>query len=981
MRPRAERAAPSGATHGSRCAPLIQWIDGAWRVHEDGAALLASVRGPLCVVACAGLYRTGKSFFLNALAGQLGERAAAGFRVGATSQSCTRGIDVCIPQMSDGDTDSGGVVPACGGTLVLLDSEGIASLDQDETYDAQIFSLGLLLSSYFVLNSMGVIDEAAIDRLFLITQVSKRVCAAANEASDGGDGDGDGAHANRMALSKYFPPLLWLLRDSVLELTDADGKQLTPSAYMEAALEPRAKGARRSGEHNETRQAIRELFLRRSCATLVRPAASEEEVRQAVTSSALRPEFKAGMGAVRASVLGEAPLKRVNNTDVDGPSLVLFAKTLVQAMNTPGTVPSIPTAWSSVVATRCREASDSALAALDAALTAGRSTLPPSTAWAHVASVMVAAALAAYERDAISDGTAADRRAELLGKAVEAVRAHGETLQAESLNAAVRAREAALGAAQLNNVRILGGVLSDNEGGGDGGEDGSFTESTARLCLEFEGSMPLGPATYEGAAPFATAVAAAADQAAASAAMTAERLLGGLRADGEVARTKAAAEAEVGVQLRARVAGLEEEVEGVRSELTEVRAELGSAREATAEGAAALARSEAVAEGTAERLAAEVSRREEENEAWKGRLAEAEAKAEEAMAAEVSRGAATAADLQSRLTASEESEKEARAEGAAAARAAEEREGADRVAMAELRAEYEAAREQGATTAAELQEAVESGTAFASQLEATRVECAAAVENGAACAAELEAAVEARERYKAMVTESQVEMAKAVAAEEATREAAAETATALADAVASEAGAREAAAKAAAAAEEERSAAEKSAAEERDLLKKQLAHFHERAALLPERYSVHLFSTDEVPARILHELASKPSVGAEELAGTAENLAEGHLGNIAAVASIGLRKVTPLASSWLSSYFGSAEPEEEEKEKVQPTTRSAPQPAAAAAAPAAPAAVSEGKVAAEVASAAEVEAEAVGLPPPPSSLPPPPSETIDVDLE
>ena len=57
----------------------------------------------MCVVACAGLYRTGKSFFLNALAGHLGEKATHGFRVGSTSQSCTRGIDICVPQMADDD--------------------------------------------------------------------------------------------------------------------------------------------------------------------------------------------------------------------------------------------------------------------------------------------------------------------------------------------------------------------------------------------------------------------------------------------------------------------------------------------------------------------------------------------------------------------------------------------------------------------------------------------------------------------------------------------------------------------------------------------------------------------------------------------------------------------------------------------------------------------------------------------------------------
>ena len=142
-------------------------------------------------------------------------------------------------------------------------------MDQDETYDAQIFSLALLLSSYFVLNSMGVIDETAIDRLFLITEISKRVCAAAEPSGvDGGAADAEAAE--RAQLSRFFPPILWLLRDFVLELRDADGGVLTPAAYMERALNPRDGAQRRADERNETRAAIRELFPQRGCCTLVR---------------------------------------------------------------------------------------------------------------------------------------------------------------------------------------------------------------------------------------------------------------------------------------------------------------------------------------------------------------------------------------------------------------------------------------------------------------------------------------------------------------------------------------------------------------------------------------------------------------------------------------------------------------------------------------------------------------------------------------
>lgn len=185
---------------------------GKWHVCDEGRAVLQTVKPPMVVIAVAGLYRTGKSFLLNHLAGTTGAKSKHGFTVGSTSETCTRGIDVLVPPPVEG----------AAGSVVLLDTEGLASMEQDEAYDAQIFALGLLLSSYFVLNSMGVIDEAAIDRLYLIGELSKHICVASRsgEEADGG-GDGSGADAD---LASFFPPLLWLLRDFVVELRGADGE-------------------------------------------------------------------------------------------------------------------------------------------------------------------------------------------------------------------------------------------------------------------------------------------------------------------------------------------------------------------------------------------------------------------------------------------------------------------------------------------------------------------------------------------------------------------------------------------------------------------------------------------------------------------------------------------------------------------------------------------------------------------------------------
>ena len=57
----------------------------------------------------------------------------------------------------------------------MLDTEGIDAWDQTGQYSVQIFSLAVLLSSLFVYNQMGGIDEAAVDRLSLVTQMTKHI--------------------------------------------------------------------------------------------------------------------------------------------------------------------------------------------------------------------------------------------------------------------------------------------------------------------------------------------------------------------------------------------------------------------------------------------------------------------------------------------------------------------------------------------------------------------------------------------------------------------------------------------------------------------------------------------------------------------------------------------------------------------------------------------------------------------------------------
>ena len=124
--------------------PFIAMDDkGVFTVHEEAAAQLSKLDGPLVVVAVAGMYRTGKSFLLNQLRGpEL--QAAQAFTVGPTIEACTKGIWLWgqgIPI-----TLSSGV----RATMVLMDTEGIGGTKASTDYDARIFSLATLICSMLV---------------------------------------------------------------------------------------------------------------------------------------------------------------------------------------------------------------------------------------------------------------------------------------------------------------------------------------------------------------------------------------------------------------------------------------------------------------------------------------------------------------------------------------------------------------------------------------------------------------------------------------------------------------------------------------------------------------------------------------------------------------------------------------------------------------------------------------------------------------
>ena len=175
---------------------------------------------------------TGKSYLLNQLAGK-----GAGFGVSASVQACTKGLWLWgAPLKCEAR-------PGAPEHLLLLDTEGLQSIEQSEGHDAKIFSLAILLSSFFVYNSEKAINNAAIDQLSLVAQLTRKIRVRAE-----GEGGGGGGGAEELA--DFFPEFVWLLRDFQLELAGESGGAITAEQYLEACL------ADQRGRHGGARDHV-----------------------------------------------------------------------------------------------------------------------------------------------------------------------------------------------------------------------------------------------------------------------------------------------------------------------------------------------------------------------------------------------------------------------------------------------------------------------------------------------------------------------------------------------------------------------------------------------------------------------------------------------------------------------------------------------------------------------------------------------------
>ncbi len=294
------------------------------------------------------MYRTGKSYLLNRLL----LNRQKGFGVGPTIHPCTKGLWLWKKPIA-GLTPEGEPI-----SVLVLDSEGLGALDEDSGHDAKIFSLALLLSSYFLYNSVGNIDEAALQSLSLVISLTKHIRLKSQQET----GDPE-------EYARYLPALMWVVRDFTLRLADEEGASLSAKDYLEKSLEPQKGLSDNVEQKNRVRRLMKAFFVDRDCCTLVRPVTKETELQnlENMKPDELRPEFVEQVAQLRLRVINRVKPKTMNGKRLTGEMLLGLAQSYVNAINK-GVIPTVETAWTYVCKSECTKALHGALDKYDAGM-------------------------------------------------------------------------------------------------------------------------------------------------------------------------------------------------------------------------------------------------------------------------------------------------------------------------------------------------------------------------------------------------------------------------------------------------------------------------------------------------------------------------------------------------------------------------------------------------------------------------------------
>ena len=325
--------------------PFVTFNDSTKKfiINEEAIKIISKEENKqIGILSLVGKYRTGKSFLLNRVL--IDKKSKKGFDVGPTIKPCTKGIWLWSSPLIINNNYSNSSFPA-----YLIDTEGLGAYDEEINHDSKIFLIAILISSLFIYNSFGTIDEVALNNLSLILNLSKSLKIRNNSTSLNTNDIND-----EEEMAKYFPSLLWILRDFALKLEDNDGNVITAKQYLENALMNQKGSTESIEEKNLVRKMIKTYFLERDCFPMVRPVENERDLQklQTLSDDKIRPEFLRQSEMLRNKIYMKIKPKNFNGKILSGQMLINLLESIIEAINE-GAIPVIENSWKYITNNEC----------------------------------------------------------------------------------------------------------------------------------------------------------------------------------------------------------------------------------------------------------------------------------------------------------------------------------------------------------------------------------------------------------------------------------------------------------------------------------------------------------------------------------------------------------------------------------------------------------------------------------------------------
>ena len=328
-----------------KAIPFVIFENGQFIIPKEAHDLLSNeTHKNVGIISLVGKYRTGKSFLLNRVL--LNRVQSPGFGVGPTIKPCTKGIWIWSHPLMISNAHCKDPFPC-----FLIDTEGLGAYDEEVNHDSKIFLIAILISSLFIFNSFGTIDENAISSLSFVLNLSKTIKLRNNSSIE-----------NEEELAQYFPTLFWLLRDFSLKLEDHEGNVITEKQYLENALKNMKGSSEIIEEKNKVRSLIRTYFPERDCFVMVRPVEKESDLQnmQQLPDEQLRKEFVQQAKIFRNKVTKKTKPKVFMKKNLSGAMLVELVQSVLDAING-GNIPVIENSWKYVIENECIKHSNDAI--------------------------------------------------------------------------------------------------------------------------------------------------------------------------------------------------------------------------------------------------------------------------------------------------------------------------------------------------------------------------------------------------------------------------------------------------------------------------------------------------------------------------------------------------------------------------------------------------------------------------------------------